>query len=433
MEILNMTALELSTYLENLALENPVVDLEEPDAKDNIAKWRQKLEWLDSSDRRVAQPYHEAETQEQFISSYGRADSFEDNLYLSLLSQLHFLDLEPQLRSVAAYVIESLDPNGYLDESDETIAAALHEPLSLVEEARRVVQSLDRPAWARAQSARMSHAPAAALRRRLSLALTIAEQYLDDLGKNHLGLIAKSLNLPLDCVRAAAEQIRVLQPRPGMSFSAREKPAYIIPDLVVHFTGLKPEVIPNDNSFPSLKISGFYRTLFKNTEDDEVKFYLRNKLKQATWVMQSIEKRKSTLLRCTECIMELQSDFFLKGHGHLVPMVLSDVAHRLNVHVSTVSRAIRGKHIQCDFGTFPLTYFFSRGLGGQDSEANTASPDFAKALLKRLIQEEDKKHPCSDQKLSELMGAEGVRLSRRTVAKYRDELGFPNAFSRGGE
>lgn len=433
MEILNMTALELSAYLENLALENPVVDLEEPERKETVAKWRHMLDWLESADRKIPQASREAESREQFTSLYGAADPFEDNLYLSLLSQLHSLRLPPRLRSVAAYVIESLDSNGYLDDSDEAIASALHIPLPEAEEARLVVQSLE-PAGVGARSLR--ECLMLQLRRLpgdCSLALAITENHLDALGRNRIGQIAKKIGKTPEEVREAAKLIRSLHPRPGMDVSAREAPAYMIPDLIVQFSDLKPEVIPNDSSFPTIKISSFYRTLIKSTEDDEVKFYLRNKIRQAAWVIQSIERRKSTLIRCAECILEIQSEFFRKGHGHLVPMTLDDVASRLNLHASTVSRAIRGKHIQCSFGTFPMTSFFSRGLGDRNDKTKNASPDHAKDILKRLIQTEDREHPCSDQKLSELMAKEGVTLSRRTVAKYRDELGYPNAYSRRAE
>ena len=145
-------------------------------------------------------------------------------------------------------------------------------------------------------------------------------------------------------------------------------------------------------------------------------------------MVRSIEQRRSTLLSCAQCILELQTPFFRKGPAYLAPMSLADVARRLEVHESTVSRAIRDKYLQCSMGVYPLSYFFSRGLGGDREEG--ASPEAAKLLLRRLIGEEDKAHPRSDQKLSQLMGEQGCAISRRTVAKYRDELGIPSTTGR---
>ena len=146
-------------------------------------------------------------------------------------------------------------------------------------------------------------------------------------------------------------------------------------------------------------------------------------------MVKAIEQRRSTLMACAECILEFQESFFRKGPGHLVPLSLADVAERIGVHESTVSRAVKEKYIQCSMGVYPLSYFFSRSLGPAAGD-EAASPDAAKALLKKLIAGEDKKKPLSDQKLCELMSAQGCSLSRRTVAKYREELGIPGTAGR---
>ena len=169
----------------------------------------------------------------------------------------------------------------------------------------------------------------------------------------------------------------------------------------------------------------------KDTDDPEVKDYLTDKVRQAKWVIKSIQQRRSTLLDCAEAILEIQEAFFRKGPGHLVPMTLADVAEKVGVHESTVSRAVKDKYIQCAAGVYPLSYFFSRSLGTTAAKTGeNSSPDFAKALLKKLIAGEDRKKPLSDQKLCQLMAQEGCQLSRRTVAKYRDELGIPSTTGR---
>ena len=160
--------------------------------------------------------------------------------------------------------------------------------------------------------------------------------------------------------------------------------------------------------------------LLQKTDDSQVKSYLSGKFKQAQWLVQSISQRRETLLSCASCLVQEQQDFFLKG-SYLKPLSLQDISQKLGIHESTVSRAIKEKYLQCDRGTYPLSYFFSHRLKGIEQEQD-ASAAQAKALLKKLIQEENKKKPLSDQKLSELLGAQKITLSRRTVAKYREEL-----------
>ena len=159
-----------------------------------------------------------------------------------------------------------------------------------------------------------------------------------------------------------------------------------------------------------------------------MKEYLNDKLKQARWVVRSVEQRRSTLMNVARCVVDRQERFFRQGPGHLRPLLLTDVAQELEVHESTVSRALKDKYLQCAHGVFPMGYFFSRGLGGAGEEG--VSPDRAKTRLRALIDGEDKKKPLSDQKLAERLAAEGVPLSRRTVAKYRDELGIPSTAGR---
>lgn len=156
--------------------------------------------------------------------------------------------------------------------------------------------------------------------------------------------------------------------------------------------------------------------------------YLTGKVRQARWVVRSVEQRRSTLLSCANCIVDRQEAFFRPRPGHLRPMTLADVAAVLDVHESTVSRAVKDKYLQCAHGVFPLGYFFSRALPSGGGEG--VSAERAKAQLKELIAGEDRKKPLSDQKLCELLKGRGVDISRRTVAKYRDELGFPSAAGR---
>ena len=431
MEILQMGSQELLEYIEELAQENPVLELEDaPEAQDSSAELRRKLEWLESTDsqNRVYHQQDSEEDQREPISHYGNADETEDNLYLYVLSQLEFLPLAPEVRQAAKLLVESLNQNGWLDEDLSQLAREWNLPLERLEEALAAIQTLE-PAGVGART--LSECLLLQLRRRkgdTTLAQKIAQDYLDPMSKDCYRIIARGLGTDLERVRAACDLIRSLNPRPGSGFAARENLIYINPDLfVVNFSD-HFEVLTNDYYFPSIHISGYYCRLLGESEDPEVRTYLSKKVRQAKWVVNSIEQRRSTLLRCAQHIVELQEDFFRRGPGHLRPLVMADVAWRVGVHESTVSRALKDKYLQCAGGVYPLNYFFSRNLGGSPGEGVTT--DAAKALLKRLIAGEDKYKPLSDQKLCQLMAREGCLVSRRTVAKYREELHIPSTAGR---
>ena len=432
MEILQMGSQELLEYIEEAVQENPVLEPEENyDRQDDSSVLRRKLEWLESTDPQNRY-YHQQDTEEDEdpLRNYGTVEDEEENLYYYVLSQLRVLDLPPEVMEAAVFLVESLDQNGWLDEDLPTLAASHGCTEEVAAQALEAVQSLE-PAGVGARD--LSECLKLQLVRRTpvnELAVQIAEGWLDALSKSRYGLIARELKVSAEAVREACDLIRSLDPRPGTGFAARENLTYINPDIIVvsfpdHF-----ELLTNDYYFPTLNISGYYTRLLKESDDAQVKDYLTGKVRQAKWMVKAIEQRRSTLMSCAACILELQESFFRKGPGHLVPMSLADVAGRIGVHESTVSRAVRDKYIQCSMGVYPLSYFFSRGLGPASAVGDAASPDAAKALLKKLIAGEDKKKPLSDQKLCELMSAQGCVLSRRTVAKYRDELHIPSTAGR---
>ena len=369
MEVLQMGSQELLEYIEEAVQENPVLEPEENyDKQDEFSILRRKLEWLESTDPQNRY-YHQQDTEEEDspLHNYGTTEDSDENLYYYVLSQLRVLELDAPVMACAEFLVENLNQSGWLDEDLASLAADLGQPEALLEQALRVVQTLE---------------PAG------------------------------------------------LNPRPGTGFAARENLTYINPDIIVvsfpdHF-----ELLTNDYFFPTLNISSYYTRLMKESDENEVKEYLSGKVRQAKWMVRAIEQRRSTLMSCAECILDLQEAFFRKGPGHLVPLSLADVAERIGVHESTVSRAVKDKYIQCSMGVYPLSYFFSRSLGPTLHGGDAASPDAAKALLKKLIAEEDKRKPLSDQKLCERMSAQGCALSRRTVAKYRDELHIPSTTGR---
>ncbi|MEG1684145.1 MAG: RNA polymerase factor sigma-54 [Oscillospiraceae bacterium] len=432
MEILQMGSQELLEYLETTVQENPVLELDPASPpQDEFPLLRHKLDWLESTDVQNSF-YHRQDSDDDPLEQYGGVDDGAESLYSYVHAQLPQLDLPPEELCAAEFLVESLGENGWLDEELSALAASFGCTELCMAHALTAVQSLE-PAGVAARN--LSECLRLQLLRQdgeQTLALEIVDHYLEALAKSRYGLIAKELQATPDAVRDACALIKTLNPRPSTGFAAREPLTYITPDVFVipiddHF-----ELLTNDYFSPTLRMSAYYQSLAKDTEDTAVRDYLSEKMRQAKWVIRSIEQRRSTLLGCAQCILERQEAFFRKGAGHLLPMSLADIAGKLEVHESTVSRAMRDKYLQCSMGVYPLSYFFSRSLGAPDTagEEGGASPDAAKALLRRLIAAEDPRKPLSDQKLCTLMAAESCLLSRRTVAKYRDELNIPSTTGR---
>lgn len=431
MEILQMGSQELLEYIQEVIQENPVLETDEnrqSREKPEDALLRRKLEWLESTDVQNRW-YHREDARDltDTVAGASGADPGEESLYYYLRAQIDLEELSEELSAAVECVLQSLNSNGWLDEpaSDLALHAGVEE--EVIGRAVELVQSLE-PAGVAARS--LSECLSIQLIRRgeTGLPFTIVRHYLEEMGKDHYNRIARETGAGREEIQAACKIIRSLNPRPGADFAPREVLGYITPDLVVvsfedHF-----EILTNDYYFPTLKVSSYYHQLMKSTDEAQVKDYLTGKLRQAKWVVHSVEQRRTTLMRCAGCIVERQETFFRRGPGHLKPMTLADVAEMLEVHESTVSRAVKDKYLQCAHGVFPLGYFFSRALpaGGGDS----VSAEQVKIALKRLIEEEDKRKPLSDQKLCDILAAQDIEISRRTVAKYRDELGIPSTSGR---
>ncbi len=395
MKILQLDAQGLAEYLDELMLENPLLEESGPPRRPGglAAAGGGDDELL----RRCAAPE--------------RTETLAEHL----IAQLDARAIAPELRRKAVRIAENLNAAGWLDGGDA-------DP-----EALTLIQSLE-PAGVGART--LSECLCLQLRRRSpvpELALAIAERCLDDLSRSHYARIARTLGAPQAAVREACALIRTLQPRPGAAFAPPEQTAYVTPDVFVAVRGGEAEVSLNERCFPALELSPSYSLLLRTQDDPELRDYLAEKRRQAQWVLDAIAQRRQTLLRCAEQIVSVQRAFFCTPGAALAPLRMAQTAEALGVHESTVSRAVKGKYLQCTRGTFPLASFFSRGLpaGGPN-----ASADRAKALLSALVAAENRRAPLSDQQLAERLANQGCPISRRTAAKYRAELGIPSTLER---
>jgi RNA polymerase sigma-54 factor len=257
------------------------------------------------------------------------------------------------------------------------------------------------------------------------LVLKVISDHLRDLEKRDYAAIAKALGVDLEEVYDVAQVIAELEPRPARSFSG-ENPQYIVPDVYVHKVGDKYFVTANDDGMPRLKINRFYRSAMMG--DKAAKDYIQNKLRSAQWLIRSIDQRRKTIERVTECIVDRQYDFFEKGIEYLRPMILRDVADEVGMHESTISRVTSNKYVHTPRGLFELKYFFNSGIR-RASQEDIAS-ESVKQAIKKIVDSEPASKPFSDQKIVELLASDGIVIARRTVTKYREMLGILSSSKR---
>ena len=259
-------------------------------------------------------------------------------------------------------------------------------------------------------------------------ALQIAEQYLQDIAKNRLAYVAKKLHLSMEQITYALEEIRNCTPKPGSGFATDRPVEYVIPDVFVERKGEELFVSVNQNAVPRLFVTPSYQKLLQQDQSKETKEYIMQKLKQAEWAVQCVNRRETTLLETARQIVFAQREFFLYPNGTLKPLRMADIAERIKMHESTVSRAVKEKYLQCEKGVFALTDFFSKAMATNGTESVSAQS--IQNRIEIMIAQEDKTHPYSDRELTEQLTAAGIRISRRTVAKYRETLGIPGALGR---
>lgn len=420
MEVLQMNSQELLEYLGKVSEENPLVEQEDnADLRSAYEELRQKASWIDGGVYGTTFAHDETSMPER-----GHLDQETESLSVFLCDQLDRKHLSKPLLALAKYIAELVDEDGYLTTEDLEGLLDLKIPQPMIDQALETVQSLD-PAGVGARSlseclllqlARQDHVSPAVL--------DIAARFLPELGRKHYGPICRGLGLTIEEVQAAEKIISALEPHPGRAFQSAEPAVYVRPDIFIVELDGELKAILNEYYLPHVSVSDYYTRLLKESDEKETREYLQQKMQQAKWLLNSLERRGSTLRRCADAILDAQRAFFSGETNELAPMGLSSLAEALGLHPSTVSRATRGKYLQCRQGTYPLRYFFSRVVGGGSSR------QAVKQKLLMLVRDEDPRHPLSDQDLCQLLSSGGVAVARRTVAKYRLELGIGSSTAR---
>jgi RNA polymerase sigma-54 factor len=336
---------------------------------------------------------------------------------------------------LAEFIVGSLDDRGWLATSLEDIAQATGRPLDECERVLKVVQALE-PVGVGARDLRECLLiQLEARNERDTLPWRLIHDQFDNLVNRRFPEIARQLKCTVEEVQASADVVATLNPKPGLEVSS-EDPKYVVPDLLVERVDEEYVVLLNDRNVPRLRISSAYESVLrekrkvdKNSNDGKTREYIQGKLNSARWLIQTIEQRRRTMIKVMNCIIREQREFFDKGIAFLRPLTLQQVARQIDMHESTVSRVCSGKYVQTPRGVFELKFFFSSGLETQDGEDVSART--ARDIIKRLIDEEDKTDPLSDQHIAEILHERGLKIARRTVAKYREQLSIlPARFRR---
>lgn len=422
--ILQLPALELATMVEQELLENPVLEMEEEREEfspDNVLKL---AEYLQSNERGVdggvrVDREDGGNPLERFLSQ-------ETTLHQHLELQLSLLSLSRQDNAIGGYLIGCIDDNGYLSGSVDEAAERLGVAAQDVERVLTLLQGFD-PSGVAARDLR--ECLLLQLRQQNccdELVLQLVESHLDEVGQGHYrGLALKLKCSPLK-VQEAVDLIRRLDPKPGLAFGGSTA-NYVLPDLTVEKIDDQYVILVNDTVVPRLTINASYRRMVQNGDDDLKKF-VAGRLQAAVGLIRSIEQRRRTLYRVMETIVDLQRDFFELGPNRLQPLTLRQVAEIIGVHESTVSRAIAGKYAATPRGLLSLRSFFPTPVHTESGTDMAAAN--VKKNLRDLIAGEDSSRPYSDQDLAEILESKGIKLSRRTVAKYREEMGIATSSRR---
>jgi len=450
MDLLYMPLLDLQQHLKQELVANPFLELVEP-TEDPVDESADNAETKEDE--------NEVDWEDILLDGFetgGRREEYEEreyfeptavatrDLYDHLRDQISLLRLNPRHIMIAEEIIGNIDDAGFLTCSVEEVLESLNkflasddaqlagfgeeEPFTLeeVEEALATIQSLDPPGIGARD---LRECLLLQLRDREmtnGLVYDIVDRHFDQLVNHRWAEISKEMGVSPREVQTAADDIAKLDPKPGLQYSGGEG-NYIIADLVVEKVDNDYIVFHNDTALPRLRLSRSYREVARDKAKfkGENKEFISNKLNNANWMLQAIEQRRQTMLKVMNFIVNRQRDFFEEGIEHLKPLTLREVAEVISMHESTVSRVTNQKYVQTPRGVFPLKFFFSSGLSTDSGEDVSARG--IKARIRKLVSEEDPKKPLTDQAIVDILKREGINIARRTVAKYRDQLGILSA------
>jgi RNA polymerase sigma-54 factor len=432
LQVLQAPVLELRNLVEHELQANPVLEEEVPErdeVKESGDEWDEDLqevsrldeEWRDYMSQSGAYDGRSAEAQERreyLFNSIRTPKSLQQHL----LDQLALSDLSAGEREVADAIVGNLNESGLLDVTVEELANLTNTRVETVERVLKEVQALDPVGVAARDMRECLLIQIERLGKRESLEARIVNTHLDDLLKRRFPEVARRLGVGVHDIQEAADFIGTLEPRPARQFSISTDQV-IQPDVVVEDDGDGFVVSLNNEHVPMLRISTYYKDLLSEPgHRGQVRDYIREKIKGGRFFIKCIQQRQQTILNIAREIVRRQENFLREGPSALRPMTMNQVAQAVGVHETTVSRATNGKYLLTPQGIFEMKYFFTPGYQ-TDGGADISNESVRKSIAE-VVEKEDKRHPLSDQAILEILKDRGIPIARRTVAKYREQLGI---------
>ena len=337
-----------------------------------------------------------------------------------LEEQLRFASEEAAVRRIGTQIIGNLDEDGYLRADLEEIAQRCGATAEQVAAVLAIVQGFDPPGVA---ARNIQECLLLQLKRDPlpdPVSVEIVEAHFEDLSRRRYADIARAQKLPLDRIMESVEEIMALEPKPGRRFGGNDS-RYIVPDVFVYKIGDEYTIVLNEDGIPRLRVNSLYRSLLRSSGND-ARQYVEQKLRSALWLIKSVDQRQRTLRKVTQSIVKFQREFLDRGLAHLRPLSLRDVGEDIGMHESTISRVTTNKYVETPQGLFELKFFFHSGIASGDGEM--VSSVSVKKMIQDILAAEDAAKPQSDQEVAQALQKRGLTIARRTVAKYREELGI---------
>ncbi|HSL51288.1 MAG TPA: RNA polymerase factor sigma-54 [Candidatus Deferrimicrobiaceae bacterium] len=369
----------------------------------------------DHGDERT--PVSMEERDELPFENLGRSDT---SLGEHLMEQLRLGTDDKDLLRIGEAIIGNLDEDGYLRADVGEIAAGMGASPEAVECALKLIHGFDPPGVAARSVQECLLLQLTADAEPDPISVEIVERHFEDLERRRYAEIARALKQPLERVMESIEEIQSLEPKPGRRFSANDS-RYVVPDVTIQKVGEDYVVILNEEGIPRLRVNSLYRSLLRRS-GDEAKQYVEQKLRSAVWLIKSVEQRQRTLRKVAQSLVNFQRDFLDKGLPFLRPLALRDVGDDISMHESTISRVTTNKYVQTPQGLFELKFFFHSGIASENG--SMVSSVSVKKTIRDMVAGEDGGKPLSDQEIAQSLQGQGLTIARRTVAKYREELGI---------
>jgi RNA polymerase sigma-54 factor len=457
-KLLQLSRLELEQFVETQMAENPVLEEVSSDPVDDYASMEREVTESEAVTGRLEEASSivdqvdkskDSEVDWERLSNYeesrfqassgGSKNNLDDEtpnyenivtkaatLQEYVLDQSREIDFSDIERGIAEQLAGNIDDRGYLSIALEDLAAKEGFDLETAEGVLDTIQHFDPPGVGARDLRECLLIQIRHFKLRNGIVERIVGSHLHDLENRNYSAVAKAIGVPLDQVYTNVATIAGLDPIPGRQFGP-DAPHYIIPDVYVFKVGGEWVVSMNEDGLPRLKVSPFYKDMLKEqkalpAKTSEGKEYLDDKIKSARWIIKSMEQRQRTIHRVMEKILERQKDFFEYGIQYLKPMVLRDIADSLELHESTISRVTTNKYVHTPRGIFELKFFFNSAIGRSDGES--VANEAVKSRIHEIVKAEDQNRPLSDQQIMEMLGRENIDISRRTIAKYREQLGI---------